>query len=512
VTVEAPGFDTAKLLVDVQPGSTIGVHLRRTEPIPRRPIRGRIVLPEGVQTTAIGLRHSGPDAPLVGTWGKDGGRSVAVASDGTFQTEGLEEGRYGLRAFAWAGGHGFFVQVTAAAGASDVELRLLRAPWMKEPPRELGSLSAWTFRIVDPDGRPVEGGLVTSGLEGRQCPRSFRRGRLHVPARAGQEKATFWFHDAVDECGVWLPLGWAQAGPLPPGGGPVTVVLPAERVFRGIVLGPDGHGVRGLRVSAVADLGADDDFPFERSALTGADGTFTLGGLGGKPKVPYLLHVGVPLEMARLDPVHIPANWYEEDVLPLRLHEAVAPDILVVDGAGTPLPKASVCLEPDEDDCHTFEDNTEIEGFYSGPGWVDTGTDAQGHARFKRLDPHRAYRLSIGAPEDRPDLGPYENRAWRPDAVQVIHLQPWATLHGVVHDEKGALVPGAVIWVQEIWNRDWDKHGTADTQGRFSLDHLPPGEIGLLATRPEDPPADEHPDSEVLHTTTSAGPVVLLVR
>lgn len=522
--IEAPGFVPVKQSIELEPSTTVEVRLESVMLPPLLAIQGRVEIPAGIEMQQIDVRRTGPDEPLQGSWGKSGGILVPFDAGGLFRIPDLEGGRYGIRATAWAEGRGYFVQTSALAGETEVELRLAPAPWMTKPPEALAlrgtedpdvpaAARTWSFRVVGPEGEPVTGGWVTAEIRRGEGEGErtwwFRGGRLEVPAEPEDEAAEFWFYGAHDDCGVRLPYGFARVGPVKAGGPPVEVVLPAEVRLHGAVLGPDGRGVRGVRVHA-HPLGTDASWSYARTALTRGDGGFTLGGLA--PGADYMVSSDVPPWAAPQRPVRVEADAIEwGDPLMLRLREAVAPRIRVLDPSGSPLTNAEMRIEPDADDAETFRDNVVLETFYSGPGWVIERTDAKGYGAFTRLDPGRGYVLRIDPPMDRPDLAPFYHAAWRPTAAQEIRLAPWTSLSGVVQDPSGAPVENAVIWIKERWLEEWQEGGTTDAEGKFALKHVLPGDVSLLATRSDAYPLGEAFETAALHTRTDAGPVVLHV-
>lgn len=511
VIVEAPGFEARTEKLKVRRGTTAVIRLDplATESRPTHTLQGRVFMPPGVQSERIDVRRTEPNQPLLGSWGDEGGIPVRIDSEGRFKIEGLEQGRIGLRATAWVEGRGYFGKTSAPAGASDVQLHLERATWMKQPPHTLLPDKTWTFRIVDPAGDPVERGTVTAdvadvaGAQGSRSRKwSFRSGKLVVSLKADRKDPAFRFHAGRSDCGVWPRLSFVGLDPVRAGGPPIVVVIPYESPRKGIVVGPDGRGIRGVRIVHSSDVTSGA----ERSVLTGDDGSFLLGGL--REDEPVVIRVEVPDWAARVPAIRL-ETWHS--VYVVRLHRAVAPRLVVRDDAGRPLPGSEARIEPDGNDAYTFVDNRLHESFYSGPGWVIRQTDARGRLSFTRLDPLRAYTLRIDPPADRPDLAPFYDRSWRPTEEQEIRLTPWASVRGVVQDARGTPVAGAAIWARTPLFDYWAEAATSDVRGEFVLDRVPPGEVILVAVPKEVQPHFDRFNSAAVHTPTDGTRVVLLL-
>jgi hypothetical protein len=175
------------------------------------------------------------------------------------------------------------------------------------------------------------------------------------------------------------------------------------------------------------------------------------------------------------------------------------------------VPGAGLRIEPDREDPWTFADNVVLEGFYSGPGWVEASAGAEGEADFARLDPERGYVLWIEPPAARVDLAPRYLPAWRPRANEELRLLRWATLRGVVLDEAGSPVPGAWVVGFQPGDGETGTWAEADAGGRFTIPHRRPGPVALTVLLDQEAAPDMESPA-YLHTDTSAGEVVLVVE
>lgn len=387
-------------------------------------IEGRITPAPGAPLPQLlDLLRSGPGEPPIGAL-TNGGTPVLVEPDGRFRAEGLTAGRYVLRASGRVGPQLYEGQVQVPAGGEPV-LMPLRAVGRELP----AEAATWRLQVRAHDGLPVPRG-IGSAIEDVPPPRDepgpigISDGKaLYRASKPGIERLErVVLGDFHTLSGRWLPYAFVWEDGLLNRTTPVEIELPKERSITGRILGPDGAGLRGVRVHARVlgswDGARGDGHLLARSALSSADGRFRLGGLGEGWHAQLLFDV--PRSVASEAPVLVtPDAPY---LVVLRLCAAVAPRILVTDPDGVPLTGAGLRIEPDEEDSETFINNVQIESFYSGPGWVTEECDAQGRAGFARLDPRKAYSLFVAPPEGRSDLDALHLPAWRPVADETFVL------------------------------------------------------------------------------------------
>ena len=107
-----------------------------------------------------------------------------------------------------------------------------------------------------------------------------------VEAEAPQQAAWYVATRPRTASGAPLPFGPAAVGPVAATATEVEVRLPPERRIEGVVQGPDGQGVRGVRVTATpvdAPKGFEGDvgeIGQHGSARSDERGTFRIGSLG----------------------------------------------------------------------------------------------------------------------------------------------------------------------------------------------------------------------------------------
>ncbi|NUN52527.1 MAG: carboxypeptidase regulatory-like domain-containing protein, partial [Planctomycetaceae bacterium] len=251
LAASAPGFPLRlQALPFEEGGTTAGLEVRLE---PGRTIEGRLRRPDGSPAPGVPLLSLGGPAP----------RTVrgATREDGTFRLTGLPAGPL-----------------------------LLSAGWQAEeagrwtlPPRDgllektLPAAAHCSGRVSDPEGRPLEGVLLTwvaDGLPTRREGRSEADGSFRIPVPAGAGR--LWIENPGGEGGsAWpfLPLEVAT-----PPGGQEGLDLRLERglPLAGVLRGGRGAPLPGATVSAEFQHRGRR---WSRQVVIGPDGQFQVHGL-----------------------------------------------------------------------------------------------------------------------------------------------------------------------------------------------------------------------------------------
>jgi carboxypeptidase family protein len=385
-------------------------------------------------------------------------RYARTRDDGEFRIEGVPNGRWIADAFA--PGYSSPGGVELDAGKGVPELALVRG----------GAIEG---RVVDGDGRPVEGASVRALLAGPTPTEisaqvdadKLRRfsGRTAAPV----VDTTNTFADpqflARGELGVML----GPIPPVPPPGGevarPASVVDPST----------PGAGLAGDPPPLAVD-------PARASIwVTGADGRYRIRGLP-KGKLTVLAVAGGYAE-AKSRVVAVGAG---EVVTGIDVVLTAGTFVFgkITDQHGGPVIGAEITAQPELG--APLEGFTDSEGAYRlGPlvGTIELRATAYGH-----VDAHRSVELANpkghDAGETREDL-----------TLEVAD----AILAGALDDTTGAPVSGARI---EVVGGAADGRGTVSaTDGGFTLDMLPRGHLRVRLSHPD------YPTDEVDTTASSNG-------
>lgn len=365
----------------------------------------------------------------------------------------------------------------ADPGPAELELRpTARASSADERGTEL------RVRITDERGRPVSRAAVRvralgvlpsreKMLEGEAAHGVFET-RVHPDAEAVRVEVR-WARDAAGD-----PLGATVAGPFAGPPAEVGVALGAGREVTGVVRGPAGADLSGVRVFAVPDLpiGAVLDKPEYAHALARPDteGRVVLRGLG---PYPYRVAFLVPTDLVTPRTVRLPAG---ERTFAVELRPAQNIVLRVVGPGGAAVEGAKIRFRPRSS---AIEDH------------LETGPD--GRVVLNRLDPEERYVLSIRRPPGEVTLVPEEIE--RPDWIprdEVFAFRTMGVIRGRVVDADGAAVPRAELRAY-IGPRPTGRSVDTDAEGRFRLEHLCAGQpVRLVAAPPEESPGNWR-DSEV---------------
>jgi hypothetical protein len=269
-------------------------------------------------------------------------------------------------------------------------------------------------------------------------------------------------------------------GPIAAGAEKVEVRLEPERRIEGVVHGPDGRGIRGVRVRAVpaarAKLFEGNDAPHD-ATLSDPEGRFALGRLWAGE---YRVFVEAAETYAPCEPLSVQAGATGVEVALTQGFVAAVP---VQDWRGRPLAKATLTAS--------------IEGRQN----VRAVSDARGVARLVGLDRARSYRLVLEVPGDGENMSVTID-PWKPSEEPLrAHRAAW--LAGVVRDAEGRPAGGAhVTMVGESGETNEIDTGG---DGRFRFEPVLPGEYRVFAVTSEDPRR-----ATPLASATAAGREVVL--
>ena len=454
-TVRAGGGDVPRTPyeeVAAQPGADPRTHTLRVGKGLR--IEGRVL--DAEKRPVAGANVGAHDAQ--NNW--RGGTSTGP--DGSFALRGLPSGTW--RVQAWAQGRSSPEPVSVEAGATGVELVL---PSAAEAGRTL------LVRVLGPDGLPVPAFQVELSTRGSNSSTSGSMGLAALGVAEGDTDIIplgllrgdllLEVYDARGPDGLALDYAPAARALTSLEVLELEVRLEAGRALVGRVLGPDGRPQRGVLVQAwphrpqgtPPEAGSSDA---GGSTYSDAEGRFRLVGLtqrayGLRP------YPSRGLAAPRTPTVASPGGAEVE----IRLSASRTVRVLVLDAVGKPLEGASV---------QAWAENGEED---EEGDWHEMSTDARGVAELERLDPERAYQLTISAEGDEGGFADWVREAWLPADLEV-RLQPGNVLAGVVKDAQGRPVAHAALSVE--W-ADSRQTARADDEGRFRIERLPAGPFTL---------------------------------
>jgi RNA polymerase sigma factor (sigma-70 family) len=419
-------------------------HLRATVRLaPGKVLAGRVELPESVDAESVMMTiRLDPDVATGGPRRKftswDNRSAPAIAADGSFRYDDLEDGAYVINAWTrgWSG------TAKARAGDADVVVAALPAAQKGEEVR---------VRVLDVDGSPVADASVQClyvfdgvSMDGSGAWRkqASPRGNL-VPVHDGAAAVTLPRRDS-GRGELWIavfpapprkgvtPCGAAVVAVPDPPPAEIEVRLPRDRRIAGRVVGPDGSGVAGVRVSVHAASCAAFEWMLmagmeeQGGARTGPDGAFDVGGLGD---FTYRLSFTVPSGFAPAMPVKAAAGTTGVEV---RLLRGFEPVVTVLDASGRPL-----------EGCRVYAMVASTGPMPAAPSLSAT-TSAEGAAKLPPLDRTGRYTLQIDPPEGRDDLLHTWSRDWTP-ADATFRLEQAFSIAGVVRDAAGSPLSGATV-------------------------------------------------------------------
>ena len=394
--------------------------------------------------------------------------SVA-AEDGRFSLRHLAAGRYEVRA-------GHPRHATRVLPPIDV----LEGDTIDLGTIELAPGGPLAGRVVDADGRPVEGVWLTAeatsvaarfaGTPQRVDAESDSEGRFELKGLPAAEPLRLTArHSGYSEAqigGIVVPLAE-----------PLVVELRKGSTILGRVVGPEGEPIENASVTVTAPLGIGST-GFGLPALTDVDGRFEVGGLGAGTRTLTARADGYQqrevegltiLEDDELGPVEVRLEAGAEisgRVLARDGSPAPGTGVWLAarwtepggDGAAIPPPPDLTLVAP----AHGRSDargEFVIRGAAVGPTTITAHHDRLGDA---------AAELEV-----RPGA----------NAIELI-LDPRGRIHGRVVDGDGEPVPGARIELAARGGRPWQWPAQTDREGRFVFRFLAAGDYQLGASAP----------------------------
>ena len=241
----------------------------------------------------------------------------------------------------------------------------------------------------------------------------------------------------------------------------VTIRLERSEPVRGVVRGPDGAGLAGVRVelTTAAEPGQDG-----RPSRTAPRPTTARSPSSGPRASPAASGSWPPRGFLTLDPVDVRPG---APSLELRLRAGATAVVTVLDPSGVPLAGATVGVH-DETPGRSVRNEADPSGT----------TDATGRATLVGLDPAHVYLLDV-SPGGKGAL-PSSTEPWVPSDT-TIRLARALRITGVVRDRNGRAVPTARV--EASIGEDVGAHDV-DGAGRFVLEGLREGPVGLRAVPP----------------------------
>jgi hypothetical protein len=432
-------------------------------------IAGRVLLPS--KEPAIGTRVRLEDWPSARPHGLE-----ITDADGRFRFHGLPRAAYSVNVAIVGEGHIALTATAradapAAAGAGELVLLLAKAE---------GSAKTVVVHVFGGDGGPVPRARLrvrTDHGSPSISTLAVNEGQAVIDL-LGRDDALIgaFFEVRVPQSPTGEPLPWgsARVGPLAAGQTSIEVRLPPERAITGVLRGPDGKPVAGVRIVAAAageesevESGEDNGLPQTR---TDADGRYRIGNLGSEDVTLFVL--APPGSVA---PAPVPVRGGQgggQSTVDLVLTGGLAAAVTILDVAGTPMAGASVTAST------------------RGPGGAVEGdarsatTDERGVARLRGLDRTKTFALSV-----EPRAGeflPLRRDPWAPhdETIRVVRAY---TVSGVVRDPAGKPLAG-VLAMRKIGDAVWESGGTSDAAGAFTIQQVPAGDVTLRLTVRDDMP------------------------
>ncbi len=433
VTVDAEGFVP---LEEVLPATETGIVERTWHLKAGFDIAGRVLNAEGEPVANLFLEARK---------GEIAHRGEMLFIDGSFRFTGLEAGTW--RITVHTGDGSIRAEADVEAGTEGVELRV-----------EVSTSKALVVHVLDPAGKPVPRFEAWFGQEMMSVCGDYENGRFEKDA--GDGAVWIEIRKPRSEDGTALPYAPALIGPLTGDEEELTVRLQPGLTISGVVRGPDGEGVAGLKVGAnplyrpdTGDVYVDGG---HAEARTDDTGRFTLIGLhAGRHKI----QVRVPSRYAPAEAVLAEAGT---DDVSIELEVGVEHRVRVVDVAGEPVVGARVQISRQ-----------------SGGGLCFEQTDANGDVLLIGLASDGRYGLEVRPPGSRPTLGRIDDSAWRAQSGTLM-LPAARVVRGRVVDDAGAPVKEAQVY-GHVEIPGHYPGATTKEDGSFVLGHLPDAPLRVWA-------------------------------
>jgi protocatechuate 3,4-dioxygenase beta subunit len=390
-------------------------------------------------------------------------------------------------------------------------------------------------KVTDPAGKPIAHAEVKAGLFFMAGPAPTTRSGPDGTYRLPGVLPTPMLSLRVKAAGWVLPAKDAKVAGRPDARGEIAhdLTLQPSTTVKGRVVGPDGEGVAGARVSfaasgdpSVAMMGALLETP---SAITGEDGSYAIfdvsvgGSLGGLADL-FLSQGGddsdapprpsgppkavVRVRMDGFVDGESEAFVVEEGVVvqapTVALSRGASVEGVVVDAGGRPVARAKVEMEVSEGAA-----SSGVEILLGQDADRTTATDAQGRFAFAGV-PKGTATLTVRASRMAPSkktvpIGPEGS------ASDVrVRMRPAREVRGRVVGPDGRGVQGARVRVDSLVGAEGDDAFVdAETErtaadGTFSLRGLPPGRVKVQAS------ASGHVDATVEAETGGAAVEIAL--
>lgn len=441
---------------------------------PSAPLRGEVLDASMSPVAGAWLRIE----PLAGSGGSSiglGGWEAISAFDGSFLIAGATSG-YAYRLHVEAAG---YASTTLAVPAvpegqerEDVRVVLTRGQNVRGITTDTQGTPISNVEVtLLPVARSRNGGYSWNS-SGKRTTSTDTDGAFQFPGtRAGRYELTANDPDHVSAPTIALDVpsgeGTKNVG---------TLTLDAGTPVEGVVRDFSGDPVGGARVSAHQESAFHRRLrdPGVKTAMTGADGEFRIGGLRAAP-----VDLVVEAEgYARFDMTALRPQG--GSLVEIRLGEGalLAGRVVSADGQGTA--NAFVVLNLDHSPTTPRSVWSPLRSGHH------TRTDADGRFHFNSLGPG-PWSLQVAGEHLAEDVGAIRLRPGEEREIEV-RLRVQSRLVGVVSDPSGAPVTGAEIIVQSLDPAgdpsSRDSSLVTDAGGGYEASRVPPGPARIVARHP----------------------------